>query len=236
MGTAQLPNQGWSHAVGVGGRCGVLWKPTPSVAVGATYMTKVRMSRFKGYDEDLLAGSGGSIDAPEQFGAGISVKPNARLTIGFDFVRTNWSGVKAFSEQAGFGWRDHNIYKFGASYDLTPGLTVRAGTSLAKRHFGRDFVLANVNTPGTASRSLTFGFTKRLGEKSEISFSADYELNGKVKGTGPSAGTTLNSHYGFTGISFRSEEHTSELQSLMRLSYAVICLKKITSIHKFYLI
>src|SRR3546814_17815573 len=92
------------------------------------------------------------LDAPEQFGAGISVKPNARLTIGFDFVRTNWSGVKAFSEQAGFGWRDHNIYKFGASYDLTPGLTVRAGTSLAKRHFGRDFVLANVNTPGTASR------------------------------------------------------------------------------------
>src|SRR3546814_6319258 len=29
-------------------------------------------------------------------------------------------------------------------------------------------------------------------------------------------------------ISFRSEEHTSELQSLMRLSYAVFCLKKKT--------
>src|SRR3546814_10005790 len=27
-------------------------------------------------------------------------------------------------------------------------------------------------------------------------------------------------------ISFRSEEHTSELQSLMRTSYAVFCLKK----------
>src|SRR3546814_9579346 len=27
----------------------------------------------------------------------------------------------------------------------------------------------------------------------------------------------------------RSEEHTSELQSLMRISYAVFCLKKITS-------
>src|SRR3546814_8438448 len=27
-------------------------------------------------------------------------------------------------------------------------------------------------------------------------------------------------------ISFRSEEHTSELQSLMRISYAVLCLKK----------
>src|SRR3546814_6511817 len=27
-------------------------------------------------------------------------------------------------------------------------------------------------------------------------------------------------------VTFRSEEHTSELQSLMRLSYAVFCLKK----------
>src|SRR3546814_8857568 len=30
----------------------------------------------------------------------------------------------------------------------------------------------------------------------------------------------------------RSEEHTSELQSLMRLSYAVFCFKKQTQIHK----
>src|SRR3546814_2648538 len=28
------------------------------------------------------------------------------------------------------------------------------------------------------------------------------------------------------GVSYRSEEHTSELQSLMRISYAVFCLKK----------
>src|SRR3546814_10602156 len=30
----------------------------------------------------------------------------------------------------------------------------------------------------------------------------------------------------FTEHGFRSEEHTSELQSLMRISYAVFCLKK----------
>src|SRR3546814_8086560 len=30
---------------------------------------------------------------------------------------------------------------------------------------------------------------------------------------------------------FRSEEHTSELQSLMRISYAVFCLKQQNSIH-----
>src|SRR3546814_16554147 len=34
------------------------------------------------------------------------------------------------------------------------------------------------------------------------------------------------SHPGKSGKSIRSEEHTSELQSLMRISYAVFCLKK----------
>src|SRR3546814_9477869 len=31
---------------------------------------------------------------------------------------------------------------------------------------------------------------------------------------------------GIGALAFRSEEHTSELQSLMRISYAVFCLKK----------
>src|SRR3546814_6125698 len=39
---------------------------------------------------------------------------------------------------------------------------------------------------------------------------------------------------GLPGASTRSEEHTSELQSLIRLSYAVYCLKKQKSI-KYYI-
>src|SRR3546814_8437200 len=35
----------------------------------------------------------------------------------------------------------------------------------------------------------------------------------------------------FLGVLFRSEEHTSELQSLMRISYAVFCLKKKKQYH-----
>src|SRR3546814_3127050 len=34
------------------------------------------------------------------------------------------------------------------------------------------------------------------------------------------------------GLGRRSEEHTSELQSLMRISYAVFCLKKKKNTHK----
>src|SRR3546814_8145195 len=33
-------------------------------------------------------------------------------------------------------------------------------------------------------------------------------------------------HHGYDFATWRSEEHTSELQSLMRISYAVFCLKK----------
>src|SRR3546814_8707331 len=36
----------------------------------------------------------------------------------------------------------------------------------------------------------------------------------------------VNLLQGNLGFSFRSEEHTSELQSLMRISYAVFCLNK----------
>src|SRR3546814_7169693 len=36
----------------------------------------------------------------------------------------------------------------------------------------------------------------------------------------------INTTIGVGGLADRSEEHTSELQSLMRISYAVFCLKK----------
>src|SRR3546814_1727343 len=40
----------------------------------------------------------------------------------------------------------------------------------------------------------------------------------------------ITDRVGFSGRCGRSEEHTSELQSLMRISYAVFCLKKKTRI------
>src|SRR3546814_2228018 len=40
------------------------------------------------------------------------------------------------------------------------------------------------------------------------------------------ADRTWSSEAGFDQAGRRSEEHTSELQSLMRISYAVFCLKK----------
>src|SRR3546814_7637309 len=44
-------------------------------------------------------------------------------------------------------------------------------------------------------------------------------------------GDELDAMAYFDDVFIRSEEHTSELQSLMRISYAVFCLKKKTKIH-----
>src|SRR3546814_4362053 len=47
----------------------------------------------------------------------------------------------------------------------------------------------------------------------------------------------LAADFNLDGIARRSEEHTSELQSLMRISYAVFCLKKKKQhTHQYYLI
>src|SRR3546814_13407987 len=59
------------------------------------------------------------------------------------------------------------------------------------------------------------------GQRAEIRIDAypDLKLNGHVESLGAGTGS-------------RSEEHTSELQSLMRISYAVFCLKKKKRAHQ----
>src|SRR3546814_7248348 len=56
------------------------------------------------------------------------------------------------------------------------------------------------------------------------------------EGSGPAMGWTPDTGPNHNDpkeiIMARSEEHTSELQSLMRISYAVFCLKKKTQEHK----
>src|SRR3546814_4752561 len=72
-------------------------------------------------------------------------------------------------------------------------------------------------------------------EKYEITvYSIGWRLGGKcATGRNPEFGNRIEEHgiHGFLGsyyntLSMRSEEHTSELQSLMRISYAVFPLKK----------
>src|SRR3546814_6512615 len=52
-------------------------------------------------------------------------------------------------------------------------------------------------------------------------------IHGEAQDEHAECGETVRGQLGRThGDAIRSEEHTSELQSLMRISYAVFCLKK----------
>src|SRR3546814_6680740 len=80
-----------------------------------------------------------------------------------------------------------------------------------------------------------------LGERLHISAPAVHERVKKLKKSGAIRGTVARldgeavgrplSAFIHIDTEGRSEEHTIELQSLMRLSYAVFCLKKIISIN-----
>src|SRR3546814_9257366 len=58
----------------------------------------------------------------------------------------------------------------------------------------------------------------------------DYVLHG-MDATHPRSVMALGGKYAYPDDASRSEEHTSELQSLMRISYAVFCLKKNINTH-----
>src|SRR3546814_9645141 len=70
--------------------------------------------------------------------------------------------------------------------------------------------------PFVGTRSAVFGILEAIGAIDEV---------GKPR----ALGTERAPVHRVVGIA-RSEEHTSELQSLMRISYAVFCLKKTTDI------
>src|SRR3546814_1110021 len=76
------------------------------------------------------------------------------------------------------------------------------------------------------STSLTtnYNFYKRMGRDDEAEQLLENEANPVFPITTPTGTTAATA-------SERSEEHTSELQSLMRISYAVFCLKKKTQQH-----
>src|SRR3546814_10823582 len=105
---------------------------------------------------------------------------------------------------------------------------------MAKAKFERNKPHCNIGTIGHVDHgktSLTAAITKVLAETGGATF-VDYANIDKApeeRERGITISTahveyeTAERHYAHVD---RSEEHTSELQSLMRISYAVFCLKK----------
>src|SRR3546814_1780323 len=82
---------------------------------------------------------------------------------------------------------------------------------------------STISGQGLADYIVTF---RKPGENAEPVSGCFDEWHGEGDGPDPSKFTTSTDGRNWYSIEVRSEEHTSELQSLMRISYAVFCLKK----------
>src|SRR3546814_5658631 len=108
---------------------------------------------------------------------------------------------------------------------------------LARGATGRDFIIkfegcyhghGDALLVKAGSGLLTFGVPTSPGVPADLAkytLTADYNDLASVE-------ALFRDHAGEIAAEQRSEEHTSELQSLMRISYAVFCLKKKTPQYK----
>src|SRR3546814_1310226 len=82
---------------------------------------------------------------------------------------------------------------------------------------------------GTVLGSFVWGIVADIyGRKASILLSAVMFVGTSICGAMPSLAWNIGMCFLMGAAAGRSEEHTSELQSLMRISYAVFCLKKQT--------
>lgn len=161
-----VTNRGYDWALGVGVRVGWLGEITPWLSVGASYASRVFTQEFEQYD-GLLADGG--LDIPENFSAGIALKPSARVVFTFDYQRINFHGVAATGNGvlnslldparaplgsrhgSGFNWDNQDNFRFGLAFSLTPALALRGGYAYGERpqhDDGIESVTMNMMAPG----------------------------------------------------------------------------------------
>ncbi len=198
-----LSENGHDDAFGYGVRVGYLGKITPNVTIGAAYASKMNFQEFDKY-KGLFAEKG-DFDIPENFNFGLSWQASPALRFALDYQRINYSEVKSvgnssdawmfggllgFSNGAGFGWDDINVYKLGAEYKYSKQLTLRAGYSYNDNPIdGSDTAEAtfNILAPAVIQHHATLGFTYTLASGNELTMAYMHGFHNSESGARPLA-------------------------------------------------
>jgi long-chain fatty acid transport protein len=203
---ANLSNRGHDSSTGWGARFGYYGQITPQIAVGAAYATKMSMDEFGNY-KGLFAEQGG-FDIPSNWSLGVALRPAPKWLIALDYGKINYSDVKSVgnpsrnilgcpavggtnsanclggSDGAGFGWRDVDVFRLGAQYELDANWTVRGGYNYSSNPIKSEDVTFNILAPGVVQHHLTAGATYAWQNRHEVTGAFMYAFNNDV--TGPS--------------------------------------------------
>lgn len=186
-----VTNNDYDSSTGFGVRVGYMGRFGPT-SIGATYTSKMNMDKFDKY-KGLFAEDGG-FDMPEHYTFGVAFRPDGGWLVGIDYKRINYSGIASIgnpstnqaplgsSNGPGFGWQDVDVWKFGAQYQATPQLQVRAGFGKTDNPILSRDVTFNILAPGVVRDHYTLGFTYALDDSSEISGSYMHAKRNSVSG------------------------------------------------------
>jgi long-chain fatty acid transport protein len=175
---ANVSNVGHASSSGAGVRVGYYGRLTDALSVGAAYSPRMHMGKFGSYN-GLFAG-GGSFDIPASYSAGLAFAPARDWTVALDWQRIKYSGVPSVGNPSfpvaplgapngpGFGWRDVDVLKLGAAWQMNPAWTVRAGINHGRNPISGADVSFNILAPGVVTTHYTAGFTYALARDSEL--------------------------------------------------------------------
>lgn len=215
-----VTNRGYDSSTGYGLRLGYMGR-AGQFSFGAAYTTRMRMGKFDKY-KGLFAEDGG-FDIPSHYGAGMAFTPVQAVTIAFDYMRINYNEIKSVGNPStnqaplgaangpGFGWQNINVYKLGASWQVTPAVTLRAGYNHCDNPITPRDVTFNILAPGVIREHYTLGAGFALGPNSDLNATYMYARKNSVTGAslfnafvGPgAAGTeTIEMYQNLLGVSF----------------------------------
>ena len=192
---AKVSDNGHDHSDGWGLRLGWNGQLSDNLSVGVAWSSKIETGKFERY-EGLFADHG-SFDIPENYGIGLAWQATDRLTLAADVQQIDYSDVKAISNPVSvlfqghllgsedgpnFGWEDIRVYKLGASYAVSPQLTLRGGYSWADQALDKGETFFNTLAPGVVREHLTLGATWAPESDHEISLFYAHAFSEELKG------------------------------------------------------
>lgn len=194
----KVSNQGKDAALGAGFSLGWRGQLTPQLAAGVSYRSKTWTEKHEDY-RGLLPNQG-QLELPAIWGAGLAYTPHPAWTLAADFQRYQYTGQDAFGARLrqldpangvllgddqgpGFGFRNHNLYKFGVAWKAAPQWILRAGFLDATQLMNSSETLFGMLGPAPATEHYTLGATWTRNQW-EVSGFAAWSPKQRVRGEG----------------------------------------------------
>jgi long-chain fatty acid transport protein len=187
-----IANASYDSSFGGGARLGWTWQASQNLKVGATYQSRLWMTKFDKYAG--LFAEQGDFDIPSNYAVGFAYKVDSSLTWAFDVERIHYSEVNSVgnpgsspggfgtSNGPGFGWKDVTVIKTGLAYEVSPTLTVRVGYNHTTQPIGSSEIFFNQLAPGVVRHHATLGATWQANASTEVSFFYAHAFNETVSG------------------------------------------------------